>query len=129
MREMRIIGHGVDLIELGALATMRSREQFETRCFTAAERADAGAGPSALAFLAGRFAAKEATLKALGTGLVDGISLQDIEVRRTPTGAPSITLHGGVALIAQALGVETLFVSISHSESVALASVLVVAKS
>jgi len=125
---MRIVGHGVDVVEIVAVEQLRLRPHFDERCFTDPERRDAEAAASVTAFFAGRFAAKEAVLKALGTGLIDGLSWLDIEVRRSPSGAPAVVLNGGVAALAATQGVTELFVSISHSETVAIASAIAVAR-
>ncbi len=73
--------------------------------------------------LAGRFAAKEATMKALGTG-VRGVGWREIEVIRHPSGAPSITLYGRAEMRAQRLGVQEISLSISHSRDYAVAFVV-----
>ena len=124
---MRIIGHGVDIVELRSLEQLRTRAHFDERCFTDTERHDSAQAGSVIAFFAGTFAAKEAVLKALGTGLIDGISWRDIEVRREPSGAPTISVSGRTAMLAAEQGVGAILVSISHTESLAIASVITVA--
>jgi holo-[acyl-carrier protein] synthase len=123
---VRIVGHGVDLVDLVSLEQLRHRDHFDERCFTNGEREDGAESPNINAFLAGRFAAKEAILKALSTGLIDGIAWHDIEVRRAQSGAPSVRLSGGVGKLAAAQGVTDVFISISHTESVAMASAITV---
>ena len=73
---MRLIGHGIDLVEVDRIrdAVERHGERFLRRIYTAGEQAQAGDGPLRIQFLAGRFAAKEAVLKALGTGWARGVS-------------------------------------------------------
>ena len=81
-------------------------------------------GPSApLLQLAARFAAKEAVMKALGTG-TRGIGWKDIEVTRKPTGEPEIALHGRAMVRARKLGIDRLAISLSHSKNYAVASVV-----
>jgi holo-[acyl-carrier protein] synthase len=97
---------------------------FVMRCFTESERASAGNGPNRLDRLAGRFAAKEAVVKALGTGFGGKIGFPDVEIRTLPSGAPEVVLHGGAAEAAAALGVGRLLLSTSHAGGMAIASVI-----
>ncbi len=89
---MNIIGHGIDIVEISHIKKIieRSGEHFEMRCFTATERIITESDANRIQYLAGRFAAKEAVLKALGTGWSQGTSFLDIEVQRLPTGQPSV---------------------------------------
>ena len=75
-------------------------------------------------FVAGRFAAKEAVLKCLGTGMQDGISLKDISIDRSDTGQPVVQLKGLVKLIAEDLGINKWHISISHSPRCTIAYVV-----
>jgi holo-[acyl-carrier protein] synthase len=123
-----IIGHGVDIVELadfGALVE-HAGTPFLNRCFTAGELAYAGDGPNRSARLAARFAAKEAVLKAIGTGWTSGTSWRDIEVLHHPTGAPSINISGAVARIAADKGITGFQLSLSHTRTLAAASVIAV---
>jgi holo-[acyl-carrier protein] synthase len=88
------------------------------------ERQEAESLETAAAFFAGRFAAKEAVVKALGTGFVDDIAWTDVEILRQPTGVPNVHLSGGALAVAQSLGVTRWLVSISHDESHAVASAI-----
>lgn len=99
-------------------------DRFLERCFSEAERAYAGDGRRRFERLAARFAAKEATMKALGTGWRDGMAWTDIEVTRLPSGAPTLRLSGLAARLGADLGIEAWFVSLSHAEGVAIASVI-----
>lgn len=72
-------------------------------------------------FLAGRFAAKEAVLKCFGTGMFDGISLTDIEILNLKNGQPNVKLKGKVKKLSTSLGIDSWFVSISHSETFSIA--------
>lgn len=124
---MPIVGHGVDLVPVARIASLRERhgDRFLERVFTPAERAYAGERPKrADEHLAARFAAKEATLKALGTGLTGGIRWTDIGVRRDPGGPPELVLEGEARRAARQLGASRWWVSLSHAGGVATASVL-----
>ncbi len=113
---------GVDIIEISriklVLDTYQSR--FLNRIFTDGEIAYCrGRAPN----LAGRFAAKEATMKALGTG-VRGVSWRDIEIARKESGAPYVLLHGRAARRAEGLALRDLALSITHSRDYAVAFVV-----
>jgi len=123
---MNIIGHGIDIVEINQIQKIinRSGERFEKQFLTDAEQDTAKKNSKRVQYLAGRFAAKEAILKALGTGWSNGISFLDIEIQRLPTGQPSATLHARCKELAQELGISEWLISISHSESYAIASVI-----
>ena len=113
---------GVDIIEIPRIKETFDRygERFLKRVFTHDEIAYCrGRAPN----LAGRFAAKEATMKALGTG-VRGVSWKDIEVIRAESGAPSVKLHGRAKARAERLQVVEISLSISHSREFAVAFVV-----
>ena len=113
---------GVDIIEIERIQRVVDRwgQRFLRRIYTEEEIGYCrGRAPN----LAARFAAKEATMKALGTG-VRGVGWKDIEVVRGPGGAPSIQLHGRAHLRAETLGIEELAVSLSHSKNYAVAFVV-----
>ena len=124
---MRIIGHGVDLVEIARIERMLDEhgDRFVARCFTVGERdyADASTAVRGERFAA-RFAAKEAVLKALGTGLRDGIDWTDIDVRRDGAGRPSLSLSRRAAEIAASLGIDAWAISLSHAGGMAMASVI-----
>jgi holo-[acyl-carrier protein] synthase len=126
---MTIIGHGVDLVEVARIraALDRHGDRFANRIFTPGERLQAGNGPLRVQFLAGRFAAKEAVMKALGTGWARGVSWTDIDVRRLPSGKPEIVLQGKCKEIADGLGIGRWEISITHTDGHAAASVLATA--
>ena len=113
---------GVDIIEIRRIAGVLERygERFLGRIYTAGELEYCRGRPSKLA---SRFAAKEATMKALGTG-VRGVGWKDIEVVRAPSGAPSIALHGRAKARAERLGVQEISVSMSDSQDNAVAFVV-----
>ncbi|MBR2537115.1 MAG: holo-ACP synthase [Hyphomicrobium sp.] len=123
-----VIGHGVDIIELQEFERQLAvpGDHLLLRCFTDDEIAYAGNGPHRVQRLAARFAAKEAVLKSLGTGWVSGISWKDIEVKRELAGAPVICVTGKVAALAQDRGIGQFLISLSHSRSFAIASVMAI---
>ncbi len=115
---MSVIGHGIDLVETRRIAAMLEEhgERFKQRCFTEAEQGYAEEGKKRRAErYAARFACKEAVLKALGTGLRDGIAWTDIEVVREPSGRPRVELSGRCEEVARELGIRRWVVSLSHA--------------
>ena len=118
---------GVDLVDVGRIrdAIERHGMKFIARVFTETEQRESG-GRSAS--LAARFAAKEATAKAMGCGIGD-VSWLDIEVRGDENHAPHLYLHGNGDKLAQKLGLTTWSVSLSHTESQAIAFVVAMAES
>jgi len=123
---MTIVGHGVDLVEVERIRSALDRhgERFANRIFTQGEQTQAGTGPLRVQFLAGRFAAKEAVMKALGTGWARGVSWTDIDVKRLPSGKPEVTLRGKCKAIADGLGIGRWDISITHTDGHAAASVV-----
>ncbi len=117
-----MLSTGVDIIEIGRIAGVLERygNRFLRRIYTPSELEYCRGRPSKLA---SRFAAKEATMKALGTG-VRGVGWRDIEVVRAPSGAPSIQLHGRAKSRAERLGVVEISVSMSDSQDNAVAFVV-----
>ncbi|MDX2204513.1 MAG: holo-ACP synthase [Hyphomicrobiaceae bacterium] len=113
MLRFRIIGVGIDLVEIAGIVRIISESDggFLSRYFTEAELAFAGQSARRAPRLAGRFAAKEAVVKALGIGWGDGIAWTDIEVLTSPSGAPSVILYNVAATAA--VDVSRWFVSIS----------------
>lgn len=123
---MNVIAHGVDLVDTARLARLREQHgrRFLDRVFTPREQAYCLDRKRELEHLAGRFAAKEAVLKVLGTGWRDGIAWTDIEVVNAPSGEPAVHLAGRCAEIAAARGIGRILISISHIETHALASAI-----
>lgn len=123
---MHPLAHGIDLVEVARIAAMCDDhpDKFVERCFTAGERAYCLGRKRQAEHLAARFAAKEAVLKALGTGLANGLLWTDIEVTRDAEGAPGIRLHGRAVEIAAGRGIRSWLVSLSHTETNAIASVI-----
>ncbi|MEM1210454.1 MAG: holo-ACP synthase [Planctomycetota bacterium] len=122
---MAILGHGVDLVDTARIARLIERhgERFLGRVFTDAERdyceRDA---KRRIEKLAARFAAKEAVLKAMGTGLTQGIAWTEVEVVRDPLGQPGVRLDGAAAAQAEKRGLARWSLSLSHSAGLAVAS-------
>ncbi len=125
---MQIIGHGIDIVDTARVARLLDEhdERFTSRCFTEAELAYVGDKRKRIHHLAGRFAAKEAILKALGTGWRGGILWTDAEIIREPSGQPRVVLHGKCKEIADQLGIDQWWVSISHISTHATASAIAI---
>jgi len=122
-----IVGIGIDHVEMAKFkADVESNQpDFVARIFTDSEIAYARNTDDYLQRLAGRFAAKEAALKALGTGWTPEVDWKQIEIRNDPSGRPRITLTGRAAELATAAGAKNFFVSISHSPHLATAHVVI----
>ncbi|HEY7449334.1 MAG TPA: holo-ACP synthase [Vicinamibacterales bacterium] len=122
---MHIIGIGLDATEIDRIEQVLARygDRFLNRIFTTGEIAYAQRRRNPAPHLAGRFAAKEAAMKALGTGHSQGVLWRDIEVVRAG-GPPQLRFHGGAARRFQALGATGSLLTITHSETLALAQVL-----
>ena len=114
--------NGVDMIEIPRVRRVAERygQRFFNRVYTEREqRYCRGRAPQ----LATRFAAKEAVMKALGTG-IRGVPWKDVEVVRRPGRAPTIELHGKAAAHAERMGIRQIAVSLSHSNEMAIAFVV-----
>ena len=120
---MEIVGIGTDIVECLRIAKMIERygEQFINRVYTQHEIEYCSKRGSASQHYSGRWAAKEAVLKALGTGWVRGISWRDIEVRNDASGKPSIRLAGGAREVCEKMEISQMQISISHCRSHATA--------
>ena len=123
---MSIFGIGTDIVECLRIAQMIERhgELFITRVYTDHEIEYCSARKAATQHYAGRWAAKEAVLKALGTGWRRGISWRDIEIRNDRKGAPTVKLRGGALDVMTAAHIAHFHVSISHCRSFAVAYVV-----
>jgi holo-[acyl-carrier protein] synthase len=121
-----IIGLGVDIAEVDRIseAIARHGQKFLERIYTPAEIAYCNRHRNRAERFAGRFAAKEAVMKALGTGWSNGVRWVDLEVTRLPTGQPTIVLHGAAREIGERLGLRRASLSITHSGNTALAQVI-----
>jgi holo-[acyl-carrier protein] synthase len=120
-----ILGSGVDLCEVSRIkdAIGRHGRRFVERIFTEREIAYSESKANSFERFAARFAAKEAGMKALGTGWRRGVTWKDFEVANLATGRPTLRLHGNAAQIAKELGVNHLALSLTHTKDQALAIV------
>jgi len=122
-----ILGHGIDLCGVQRIRRMLADhgDRFLDRTFTEAEVAYARRRKKGFEeTLAGRFAAKEAVMKALGTGWREGVKFKGIEILKRPSGKPYVVLHGTTAEKARALGVTAWHITITHTEDLAIASAI-----
>jgi holo-[acyl-carrier protein] synthase len=121
-----IVGLGVDIAEVGRIkaAIERHGEVFLRRVYTAREREYCERFKNKFERYAGRFAAKEAAMKALGTGWARGVRWVDVEVVRQKGGRPTMALAGEAGKVAERLGVKNIALSITHTETQALAQVI-----
>ena len=117
-------GVGIDAVDIDRLRrALVRRPALAERLFTDAERAYAGRVSDPGPRLAARFAAKEAVVKALGVG-IGAVSWRDVEVVRADSGAPGVSLAGRAAALAEGRGVERWHLSLSHTDSLAVAAVV-----
>ena len=121
-----VLGVGIDLVEITRIkkAIRRWGVRFEKRVFTVREIDYCDRTELGFQRFAARFAAKEATLKALGTGLVGDMRWHDVEVVSYPSGQPYLQLSGSVANCANQMGVSQVLLSLSHTENYAIANVI-----
>jgi holo-[acyl-carrier protein] synthase len=128
---MQIIAHGIDLVDFPRIEQMIERhgERFLDRVFTAAEQVYARGSRNTVEKYAGRFAAKEAVLKLVGTGWRGKIAWTDIEVTNDSAGRPAVRLSGEVKTIAARLGIKQISISITHTANFAMASAVALAQS
>ena len=118
-----VVAIGTDIIECERIAGMLDKhgETFLHRVFTPDEIAYCKPHRRCSLHYAARWAAKEAVMKVLGTGWSQGVRWTDIEVRRAPSGAPAIQLHGVAAEIAGRLGIDRIAITMSHCDLYAVA--------
>src|SRR5919201_6376332 len=123
---MKIVGTGIDLIEVERVAASIERfgERFLKRVFTDAEIRYCRSKHNFAERFAARFAAKEAGMKAIGTGWRGGVAWREVEVRREPGGRPSISFSGRAAEYAARLGMRRASLSLSHTAVHAIAQVI-----
>ena len=121
-----ILGLGLDVVETAQLGRLIEGygERFEERVFTEREREECAGRADRAQALAARFAAKEACMKALGTGWSQGISFLQVEVVSPDGGAPVVSLSGRAADRAREQGVRRVHVSLSHQPGIAAAAVI-----
>ena len=127
---MEIVAHGIDLVDCPRIEQMIDRHgvRFINRVFTEAEQNYAESNRNKVEKLAGRFAAKEAILKLMGTGWRGKIAWTDIEIVNNAAGQPEVTLSGEVEKIADTLGIKHISVSITHTANFAIASAVALAQ-
>ncbi|MCO6437366.1 MAG: holo-ACP synthase [Phycisphaerae bacterium] len=123
---MSILGHGIDLVECARIETIwrRHGQRFLERVLTEAERRRVTELANPVPYLAGRWAAKEAILKMIGTGWRGKISWTDMEILPDALGQPVVTLSGETAAIAAARGITRVLLTITHTKSNAAASAI-----
>jgi holo-[acyl-carrier protein] synthase len=121
-----IVGSGVDLAEVPRIKASIERygEKFIRRIYTPAEIAYVERKANKFERYAARFAAKEAGMKAIGTGWRRGVTWQDFEVANLPSGKPTLLLHGVAARFAEKLGVKNVALSITHTAELGMAHVI-----
>jgi len=121
-----IVGTGIDITEVPRIRQSIERfgDRFLQRIFTAGEMRYCDSKMNRFERYAARFAAKEAAMKALGTGWNHGVRWRDCEVTRMPGGRPTITFHGMAAEFATKLGVKNASLSLSHTVEQAIAQVI-----
>ena len=123
---MQIVGHGIDLVEIDRVGQLLERhgQRFLQRCFTEGELAYANGRRRQIEHLAGRFAAKEAIFKVLGTGWGQGVAWTDAQILRRPAGQPYVEMFGRGLAVAQGLGIDQWWISITHTAQHAMASAI-----
>ena len=123
---MAVVSLGLDLVRIERVREVVGRRgpRFLERVFTDGERAYCERRGGRPQHYAGRFAVKEAVMKALGTGWARGVRWRDIEVVREPGQAPTVALHGRTAELARERGIARLHVTITHDAGIAAAMVV-----
>ncbi len=126
---MKIIAHGIDLVDFPRIESMLERHgtRFLDRVFTEREQSDADSTKNRIERLAGRFAAKEAILKLLGTGWRGKIAWTDIEITNNTMGQPVVEFSGEVKRLARECQIEQVALSITHTANFAIASAVALA--
>lgn len=121
-----IVGLGTDIVEVSRIAEMMTEhgDHFLERVFTPAEIAHCQPRRDSAPHYAGRWAAKEAVMKVLGTGFTSEVSWTEIEVQVKPSGQPFILLHGSTQAVADRLGIDEILISISHTSNYATATAI-----
>jgi holo-[acyl-carrier protein] synthase len=119
-----VIAIGLDTVDVARFREVLARRpRLIARVFTEAEQDECGRRADPVPGLAARFAAKEATMKALGVGL-GGFAMRDVEVLRSSSGAPTLTTSGRASELVASAGIDRLLVSLTHSGLVASAVVV-----
>ncbi len=120
---MQILGIGTDIVECLRIGRLIERhgEQFIQRVYSSREIQYCQSRKQAMQHFAGRWAAKEAILKALGTGWVRGIGWRDVEVVNQGGGKPIVVLHGHARQLSEQAGIDDILITISHCRTYAVA--------
>lgn len=122
---MPIMGLGTDVVEISRITSQLKRStRLAERVLTTTELATFKQHKFPERFLAKRFAAKEAAVKALGTGIGKGVSFQDVEITNLPSGQPTLSFSGTFAQLCEQQGITRSFISISDEQHYAMASVI-----
>jgi len=121
-----IVGTGVDLAEVQRIRASIARygDRFTQRIFTPAEIAYVERKANKFERYAARFAAKEAGMKAIGTGWTSGVRWHDFEVANLPSGKPTLRFHGVAAMLAERMGVRNVALSLTHTAELGMAHVI-----
>jgi holo-[acyl-carrier protein] synthase len=124
--QMSVVGIGVDLVEVARIEHSLERfgERFLHRVFTAGEIEYCQSMKFPARHFAARFAAKEAVSKAFGTGIGKAMGWKDIDVHRKPSGEPFVVLEGGAKQLAAERGIPAVWISLSHTEHHAVATIV-----
>jgi holo-[acyl-carrier protein] synthase len=121
-----VIGLGSDIVSVGRVQKVFARRPaFAARILTDSEHRIFKERNNSAEFLSGRFAAKEALLKAFGTGLRNGLAFRDIDITADPLGAPAVSLHGTAVKLFADIGGKKIFITISHEKDYAVAFALI----
>lgn len=125
---VNIVGHGIDLVDVTEVRRWVEdpRDPLIPRCFIQEELDEVGEGPGRVERLSGRLAAKEAVLKALGTGFGAGVAISDVVIFRAPGTPPQVRLMRGAKRAAAERGITTWQLSISHTRRMAMASAIAI---
>jgi holo-[acyl-carrier protein] synthase len=125
-----MIAHGIDLVDCKRIDAILKRhgDHFLARVYTPGEQESAGQGRNRIQRLAARFAAKEAVLKLIGTGLRGRMAFTDVEVVNDALGKPEVRVFGEVERRVQEMGIEQISISITHAADLAIASVVALTK-
>ncbi|MBA3832527.1 MAG: holo-ACP synthase [Chthoniobacterales bacterium] len=127
---MSILGIGIDLVDCDRIenSIQRFGDRFLQRVFTAGEIAYAQSMKFPARHLAARFAAKEALSKAFGTGIGKSMGWRDLDVQKKESGEPFVALSGGAEKMAKERGVGNIWISLSHTEEIGMATIILEAR-
>lgn len=119
-----IYGTGIDIVEIKKIQKLLEKDKILQKVFTDHEIAYCNQYKQSKPHFAGKFAAKEAVFKALGTGFGGGLGFIDVEVRNDKTGKPKLFLHGKAKKLSKTRGIANMLLTISHCENYAVAQVI-----